>query len=614
MTAATAKRGRGRPRTDPALLEARGAFRTNPNRAPEKGPDGKFKAKREALPEKDYAAIALRYAEDIVAGRIVAGRKAKLACARHLRDLERAETDPNWKFMFDAAKANAFCARIEQFPHIKGRWAAKQEKIELQPWQCFAVAVPFGWVHKVTRLRRFRKIYLRVARKNAKSTLAAAIGLVMLLDDAEFGAEVYAGATTEKQAWEVFGPAKLMLERSPRLLKEYGAEVFARAIVKPADNSRFWPIIGKPGDGSSPSCAIADEYHEHDTSDLVDTMETGMGSREQPMMLIITTAGTNLASPCHDLDKDCVKILQGTIEDETLFALIYDIDEEDDWTDPEVLPKANPNLDVSVSRDFLITQLAVAKSNSAYQNRFKTKHLNMWCGASVAGINMASWANCADRDLRIEQFAGEPMHAALDLASKVDICSYMRVFVRLVDGERHYYAFGKHYLPEETIAEAKTNQLAYRKWVVDGWLTQTEGAEIEFDRIRDDVLADKSQYQLKEIAYDPWRATQLAQQLRAEGATTVEMGQTARNMAEAFDELLAAIKSGRFHHNGDPALEWMASNTLAKTVAKGMVIPAKDKPEQKIDAIVSLTMAISRAMVADVGTAVADWLTNPVMG
>jgi phage terminase large subunit-like protein len=477
--------------------------------------------------------------------------------------------------------------------------------------------------------------------------MGAAVGNYMLLEDGEYGAEVYAGATSEKQAWEVFGPAKLMVSKLPELKAERGVEVWAKAIVKVEDNSRFWPVIGKPGDGPSPSCAIVDEYHEHQSSDQVDTMITGMGAREQPLLLIITTCGTDLASPCYDKHKEVEKILQGAQENEELFGVIYALDEqrqvsepeamevakqrcrcgrpgvnghdkacpvsqfkleggivvvpEDDWADPRMLAKANPNLGVSVDTDFIAAQQRQAVLNPTYQNRFKTKHANLWCNASVAGINMHLWRLAGDAGLSIDEFTGKEALFILDLASKLDVCAFVQVFVKLLNGMRHYYVFGRYYLPEDTIhkdvrASERANQDAYRRWVIQGHLTATPGAELDFDQVRDDVVGLKSKVQVKEIVYDPWRATQLAHQLTASGATCVEFPQGAQNMAAGFDELNAALAAGRFHHDGNPVLAWMAANTVAKSIIKGLTVPSKDKLENKIDGIVAACMGLSRAI------------------
>lgn len=580
-------------------LAARGTYRKHPERDPKRGDAvGSAGGGGRVEPKRDYAGEAEAYCRKVVAGEVVAGKFTRLACERQLRDLEH-QAEPDFPYEFKVEVANAFCARLEEYPHIKGRWAAKGQTLKLEPWQCFVVCAAVGWLRKSDGLRRFREVYLCVARKNAKSTLAAAFGLNMLTDQGEHGGEVYSGATSEKQAWEVFGPARLMLMKAPEIARREGVEVWAKAIVRIGDNAKFWPIIGKPGDGMSPHCAIIDEFHEHETSDQIDTMVTGMGAREQPMLVVITTAGTNLASPCYDKHKEIEKILEGSLENEQAFGVIYAADPEDDWADPKVLAKANPNMGVSVDAEYLVAQQRQAVLNPAYQNRFRTKHLDIWCGASVAGINMHLWQMAGDASLSLAKFQGAEAIFSLDLASKIDICSYVKLFWKKIDDVTHYYCFARHYLPEDTIAEATTNGQAYRKWLAMGRLLETEGAEIDFDRLREDVKADAKMFQCREVVYDPWRATQLAHQLAKDGATVVEIGQTAKNMGNAFDELLAALKAGRFHHDGDPVLEWMASNVIARQAIKGVVVPGKDKPEQKIDGIVALVMAIGRVMLEE---------------
>jgi phage terminase large subunit-like protein len=250
--------------------------------------------------------------------------------------------------------------------------------------------------------------------------------------------------------------------------------------------------------------------------------------------------------------------------------------------------------------------------NPVYQNRFKTKHLNVWCSASVAGINMQHWKLAADPGLSVEEFAGQECLEILDLASKSDICCEAKLFTKSIGGKRHYYAFVRHYLPEQSIEEADHNAQAYDKWMKSGALIATPGAEVDFDLLREQVELDKNKFQILEIVYDPWRATQLAHQLQKTGATVVEIGQTANNMAEAFDELITALKAGRFHHTGDPVLEWMASNVIARQVKKGMFMPGKDKPQNKIDGIVAIVMGISRALAVEPSGSFEDALLNMV--
>jgi len=543
----------------------------------------------------DFVGTALEYAQAVVKGKIIACKWVKLACKRHLDDL-KASKRKAFPYYFDEAAATKVCTFLSLMPHTKGKWARKRELIVLEPWQCFAFVALFGWKIKRNDRRRFRRAYFAVPRKNGKSIIGSGLGLYMFSVDGEFGAEVYSGATTEAQAWEVFRPAKQMLERTPELKDVLGAEVWAKALLVPGDGSRFEPVIGKPGDGASPSCAIVDEYHEHDTSDLVDTMETGMGAREQPLLLMITTAGFNIAGPCYDQEVDAKKVLEGALDDPELFALIYTIDEGDDWTKPAALRKANPNFGISVDEDFLLSQQRQAMQSASKQTRFKTKHLNIWCSAKSAWLNMLEWAKCADLKLRREQFKGERCYLTLDLASRSDVCVLMLVFVREIEGKQHFYLFGNYYLPEAAIEGAEKNANAYRKWVIEGFLQQHDGAEIDFDLIEEDMLASVAEYGPEEVVFDPYRAAQLEQRLTKRGITAVELGQTVKNLSLPMKEFESAIKAGRVHHDGNPMLTWMMSNVVAKLDAKDNIYPRKEKPEQKIDGPVAAIMGLARAI------------------
>jgi phage terminase large subunit-like protein len=312
------------------------------------------------------------------------------ACQRFIDDFNR-----DFEFVFDPVLAERACRFIENLPHTKGRWAAKGENLKLEPWQKFIVCNLFGWVNE-RGLRRFRIAYVKVPRKNGKSILFAAIGHYMFTRDGEFGAEVYSGATTEKQAFEVFAPARLMAIRTEDYRSHFGIEVNAKNINIVANGSKFEPLVGKPGDGHSPSCALIDEYHEHDSNELVETMQTGMGAREQPLLLMITTAGDNISGPCFDTETECKKILERSYEDERIFSVMYGVDPDDDWTSPDILRKANPNYDVSVIGEFLEAQQKQAIRNASKQNSFKRKHLNIWVGAHTAWLNMESVAKCID--------------------------------------------------------------------------------------------------------------------------------------------------------------------------------------------------------------------------
>lgn len=531
---------------------------------------------------KNYTEIATQYARDVLAGEILAAKYVQLACLQFIDAFEDQST-----YRYDEGKAHKVCKFVEAQFHTKGKWANQKKNLILEPWQIFFICNVFGWVSVVTGFRRYREALLLVPRKNGKSALAAAIGLYMLCADGEHGAEVYTGATSEKQAKEVFVPAQAMVRMNPPLQEHFELQNNASNICILRNGSKMEPIIGNPPDGSSPSCAIVDEVHEHKDSRLIDTMITGMGAREQPLMLYITTAGDNLSGPCYQLQLEAQKVLDKVQENDQLFALIYGIDQGDDWSTIEAVKKANPNFGVSVSEEFLLARLQDAKNNARKQSTYKTKHLNVWVGSREAYFNVDKWRGCAS-DMRIEDYFGHRAFIGLDLASRVDIAA---VELLIPDGD-DYVIFGKYYLPESALENG--NEM-YKAWAEEGWLTITDGEIIDFNEIKADILGLCSAFEIAELAYDPFQATMLITELMAEGVPVVEMRPTVLNFSEPMKILDSLIRAGKIQHNGDPVMTWMISNTVAKADAKDNVYPRKERDENKIDGVVALLMALGRA-------------------
>lgn len=555
--------------------------------------------------EMSFADIATQYARDVVDGRIVACKWQRLACARQLRDLDRAGTD-GFPYVFNPELLNGtgkpyrpaerICKFAELMPHIKGDWAARGQRIRLEAWQVFILTCIFGWVHRDTGKRRFRVADLFVPRKNAKSTLASVIGLYMLAVDGEFGAEVYSGATSQDQALEVFRPALLMTRSTPLFQSNYGVVPAASNLAVVETNSKFEPVIGKPGDGASPSCAIVDEYHEHKTPELYETMQTGMGARSQPLILVITTAGTDISGPCYQHQKELEKILEGALDNEQRFGIVFTVDEGDDWTSVEALRKANPNFGISVDAEFLIQQQRDAIADPRKQNVFKTKHLNIWCQAASPWLNLHHLQQCGDPSLTLEDFRGEDGIAGLDLASKQDIASKLYLFRRRIDGEDHYYAISRNYVPEAAVA--KPENAHYQAWVHSGHLIQTPGNMISISQIEEDLIDAASIIVLSEIAKDPWNSAQLGANLQEAGFTVVDIPQQVRYLSEPMKELQALVDAGRFHHDGNPAFVWMLSNVEVKEDRNENIFPRKQRAANKIDAAIALIVAMNRALAA----------------
>ena len=562
-----------------------------------------------------FAEVARKFANDVLAGRIPACRLVKQACQRHLDDL-CSQAAEDYPYVFDEEEVEKKLRLVELLPLVKGEWGFKRQLVKLEPWQVFGLACTFGW-RKKSGGRRFRESYWELPRKQGKSVVAASVGIAMFCADGEFGAEVYAGATTEKQAWEVFRPAKLMIQRTPMLMQAAGIEVNASNINKPADSSRFEPMIGNPGDGASPSCALIDEYHEHDSDALYTTMLTGMGARKQPLMFIITTAGYNIEGPCYDKRREVVEMLDGTVPNDELFGWIWTIDEGDDWKDPAVLAKANPNIGVSVYREYLESQQRRAIQQARFTNIFKTKHLGLWVTAKTGYFNVAQWEALKDTSLTLEQFEGQPCVLAFDLARKLDMNSMARLFWRDIDGKRHYYSVApRFWVPEDTVNNTDNRRMAerYQKWVNAGLLLQTDGAEIDYREILEEAKLANQVNPVQCSPIDPHGATNLSHQLDDEGLTPITITQNYTNMSDPMKELEAAIASGRFHHDGNPIMTWCIGNVIGKTLPGNddVVRPIKQGNDNKIDGAVALIMVVGQVLVPSDDGGMDGWLSNAV--
>jgi phage terminase large subunit-like protein len=578
-----------------------------------------------------YAEVAYQYCLDVNSGAIQACQYVKLACQRHLQNLERQE-DPDYPYRFNPpfkdnkakrrpeswGPADARCSFSEKLPHVKGKWAGK--KINLEPHQVFIQCCIWGWVKKKNGKRRFSVAYIEEPRKNGKSIDAATAGLYMLAADGEKGAEIYSGATTEKQALEVFRPAWQMVDRNPDM-KEYfdlslsGTQRNPTSIYRLSDLSRFEPLVGNPGDGASPHCAIIDEYHEHKTSDQYDTMDTGMGAREQPLIFVITTAGSDTSSPCYDMHLRAIKVLNGTLEDDSFFAIIFTIDAEDDWKDFNVWKKANPNYGVSIEQDYLKRKYNEAMTQAEKQNINLCKHLNVWTNAGVAWMNMAKWEACKDTSLKLEDFKGMPCYASLDLASKIDICALILLFAF----DRGFACFGRYYLPEDTKNAAGNDH--YVKWAKEGHIIITPGARTDFKYIEDDLKEIHQDHPIIELPFDPREATYLINNVMQwlepdpqNPRVCIEINQGPALMSEPMKELEALIYSQGIWHNDDPVLTWMIGNVVKKQGRNSGPVkyyyPAKEKNENKIDGAVALIMDVGRAMLRKQTQSVYDGKTE----
>jgi phage terminase large subunit-like protein len=551
---------------------------------------------------RNYAAVARQYARDVVAGRISTCKWARQACQRQLDDLERFK-GPGSAYRFNPkltdksgkafTPADNLCAFIERLAHVKGPLAAMP--IHLEPWQVFVLTTVFGWV-KPDGKRRFRRSFVEIPRGNAKSTISSALALYMMAADGEGGAEVYSLATTRDQARIVFGDAQTMARQSAGFRNRFGVTVGAHNIHVLKTGSKFEALSaeGSTLDGLNIHFGCIDELHAHKTRTVYDVVETGTGKRDNSLLWVITTAGSNRAGICYEIRTFVTKLLDRVFEDDSQFGIIYGLDDGDDWVTEASLIKANPNWGVSVRPEVLLPLQAKAMQLPSAVNNFKTKHLNEWVNADTSWMDMRAWDRCANPSLTLAAYAGQPCWIGLDLASKTDIAALVLVFAHQ-EIEGAFAVFARYYLPEDTVHANGNSQ--YPGWMGSGRLTVTPGNVIDFSWIEADLIEFVSLHAVQAVAFDPFQATQLSTRMMSEGLPMIEVRPTVLNFSEPMKTLEALVLQGKLIHDGDPVLGWMASNVVAHLDAKDNIYPRKERPENKIDGIVALIMALSRAFL-----------------
>lgn len=543
---------------------------------------------------RDYAAIALRYARDVVRGKIVACQWVKKACQRQLDDLERAERDPAWGYNWSEWHANDVCDFAEKFPHVEGEWGSPT--IVLEPWQAFILTTVFGWRRSVDGGRRFNTAYIEVARKNAKSTITAIVALYCETCEEENGPQVPIAATTGSQARIVFDIAKAMAERTPAFRDAFGVEVLANAIVCHQNRGTIKPINAKAStqDGINPHATVIDELHAHKDRKLFDVLKSARGARKNPISWYITTAGYNVQGVCYEQRTIVTKILDGVYEGDHYFGIIYTLDEGDDPFNEAVWIKPNPNLGVSVQLRDMRTYAAEARISPDSLGEYKTKRMNLWLFAANAWLNIGKWDACAEPSLLLSAFEHEDCWIAVDLSTKQDVASVALIFLR----ERVAYFFARHYLPRESVeALSDRTHTHYLTWAKRGLFTLTEGGAIDYDRIEDDLRADCKRFNVRRLGFDPYQSNQIAGHLSNDGLPAEMYGENVKSMSEPAKEFEARINTRRLHHPGDPVLRWMASNVCVRRDEKGNIYPKKESKQSpnKIDGIKAGIVALAMA-------------------
>ena len=511
-----------------------------------------------------------------------------LAIERLIRDYE---TGHKRGLVWDERAAEKAVEFFGVLKHWKGKWAG--QRFELEDWQRECIIMPlFGWKRE-DGWRRFREFLEELPRKTGKSTIAAGIGLYLLTVDKEAGAEIYSCATTRDQAHIIFDAAK-------RLSRPLGDRLtyYQRSIFNPKIDGVFMPVSSDYDklDGRNPSGALLDELHKHSTRGIYDVMKSAQGARDQPMLCSVTTAGNNRQSICWEIHEIARQILEGRIEDDSFLCYITCADEKDDWQDPEVWWKANPNLGVSVDYDYIESECKRAADSPAYQNTFRNQQLNQWTQQESRWLDMNSWDRCAG-NYNAESLEGRMCYGGLDLATTVDLAAFVLVFPP--DGEGDPYRFLPWlWLPEENMVErSRVDRVPYEQWVREGVITATPGNYIDHNRIVADIVKLKERFNILEIAFDRWGAAAVQSHLQDAGLAMVQFGQGYASMSPAMSDLLRLVLNQGIVHPEHPVMNWMADNMVVTQDPAGNVKPDKSKSREKIDGMVALLMALGRAIV-----------------
>jgi phage terminase large subunit-like protein len=568
----------------------------------------------------------IEYCNDVVSGKIERCRLIIASCESFLEELLYRQYDEDFKYRFDPIKAERTAFFIETLSHVKGRWGSCNAKIVLEPWQCDIICGIFGWVYKDTGYRRYNEAYLEIPRKNGKSVIGAGTGLYMFMADNESGSEVYCGAKNRKQALEVFKPARLMLMRNQGLIKKYRPDIKIESISL-EDGSIFEPIVGVPIDGGSPHCSILDEIHQHLDGGLYESQQTGLGARDQPLILMITTAGYDLFSFCKQKHDENVANILGTVHDDILFSRIYTIDEEDreniynpnDYQDAEkqmvinenlrIIKKANPNFGVSVKETYLLSQCEKSFKSNEARVKFLTKHLDCWVNASMNYFDMQAVTKCANSELSINDFIGCDCVISVDLSSKLDLGCICVAFCRNENGDNHYYVFPEFFLPEATMLDNENlNHIYYERFAQTNSkntqcgkiLNVSDGFEVNYLDMTEIIAERAGIFHPKEVIFDSYNALQMEQECEKNyGLNVIEFSKTTAFFSPAMKEMNSAITSGRFHYDGNECLAWNIANVESKTDNNGNDFPKKAnlRAENKIDGCICAIMAIGRMMI-----------------
>ena len=497
--------------------------------------------------------------------------------------------------VYDKGKADLAVNFIQCLCHTKGIWAGRP--FELLPWQEQIIRDIFGTVKK-NGYRQFNTAYVEIPKKNGKSELAAAIALLLLCCDKEERAEVYGCAADRQQASIVFEVAADMVRMCPDLNRRIKINASTKRMIFLPTNSVYQVLSADAytKHGLNVHGVLFDELHTQPNRQLYDVMTKGSGdARMQPLYFLITTAGTDTKSVCYEQHQKALDIIAGKKKDPTFYPVIYGAAQEDDWTDPKVWKKANPSLGYTIQIDKVKAACESAKQNPSEENAFRQLRLNQWVKQAVRWMQMDKWNACAG-EIDMDALDGRVCYGGLDLSSTTDISAFVLVFPPRNEDDS-FVVLPFFWIPEDEMAlRVLRDRVPYDVWQRQGYLDATEGNVIHYAYIENAIQRLGERYNIREIAFDRWGATQMVQNLENMGFTVVPFGQGFRDMSPPTKELMRLVLGKEILHGGHPVLTWMMDNVYVRQDPAGNIKMDKERSTEKIDGAVAMVMALDRAI------------------
>ena len=525
----------------------------------------------------------IKYAEDVVSGRIIACQWVKYACQRFLDDLKSPD------YYLDEGKHKAITNFQSVLKHYSSGAAGKP--FVLEPWEDFIVCNVFCLYRKETRRRKYKSAHISVARKNGKTTLAAALGLFGLIGDGEPAASVIMAANSRDQAHIDYDTAAAFARQLDP--KKKSLKVLRNEIVFQKNNASLKVISAdsSTGDGLNPSMVILDELHEAVDSKLFDVLRSGQGFREQPLMMSITTAGYKIGGFCNQYEDYCKEVLSGVKKDDTLFCLLYTLDEGDEWTDETNYIKANPNWGVTVKKDWLREEVNKARNSPSLETGVRTKNLNQWVSSSMVWIQEQYIRNSLKK-IDLSEFIGKNnylVYIGFDLAAVSDLTCVTFLFI---DPETEEYVFKNFYYLPKSALEGKYNSELYKMWSSKGYLILTDSETTDYAYIKNQIMFWYDKLDVHGVFYDSWNSTQLVNDLINEGLPMQAYSQSIGNFNRPTKEIERLILSERVTIDDNPINRWCFDNVELKMDINGNCKPVGDHGPRKIDGVISMLNAL----------------------